>query len=151
LRVTGISADGEVTLCENAQLTSCCVRVCLAGTIVTFSITASNTGAVRLKNLTVGLPPWAHLRNCTPALPGTIPVYGSMVCFADYTFDQDFYEAGPLSFSAWAKPNELPAAVQSQPTVVTPTYTPSLVYHQGSCTLPAAARKHLPAHSECLQ
>jgi hypothetical protein len=98
-----------------------------------------------MKNVTVDVPSWAQLKNCTPALHGTIPVHGSMVCFAEYTFDQDFYEAGPMSFRAWAKPNELPAPVQSQPATVTPTYTPQLAYHQGNCTLPSAARTYCSA------
>lgn len=129
---------------SNGQSTYCYVlRVYafLAGSQVLYTITAGNTGAVRLKNVTVQVPQWATLLNCTPALHGTIPTYNSMVCYASYVFSQDFYEAGPLSFVASAKPNELPAAVQSQAAMVTPTYTPQLTYQQGNCTLPPAARK----------
>lgn len=112
-----------------------------AGSQVLYTIIAGNTGAVRLKNVTVQVPQWATLLNCTPPLHGTIPTYSSMVCYASYVFSQDFYEAGLLSFVATAKPNELAAAVQSQAADVTPTYTPELTYQQGNCTLPPAARK----------
>lgn len=112
-----------------------------AGSEVVYTITAGNTGSVRLKNVSVQVPPWAQLLNCTPPVQGTIPTYGSMVCYAGYTFSQDFYEAGVLSFTASAKPNELPAFVQSQAATVTPTYTPQLTFHPGNCTLPPAARE----------
>lgn len=107
---------------------------------MSYTITAGNTGAVRLKNLTLQVPSWANVTDCTPSLPGPwiIAPYKTLVCHAQYTFSQDFYEAGPLSFVSSAKPAELAAAVQSAPAVIAPTYTASLTAHKGSCTFPTA-------------
>lgn len=106
--------------------------------MVNYTITAGNTGARRLSNVTLDIPTWATLRNCTPALAGPIPVHSSMVCYAEYTFDQDTYEAGALDFVASAKPTEMPQVVTSAPATVTPSYNPALTFYQGACTLPTA-------------
>jgi hypothetical protein len=121
-----------------------CVRA--AGDDVTYILTASNTGAVRLKNLVMTIPAWASLVNCTPSTaawpgPWALEVHKNLVCYAHYTFTQDFYEVGLLSFVATGKPNELPAAVESAAADVTPTYSASLTYHEGPCVLPDAARE----------
>lgn len=109
-----------------------------AGATVTYTITAGNTGARRLSNLTLDIPPWAALQNCTPTLAGPIAVHSSMVCYAEYTFDQDMYEAGALDFVATAKPVEMQQAVTSAPATVTPSYNPALALYQGACSLPTA-------------
>lgn len=116
------------------------------GDDVTYTLTASNTGAVRLKNLVMTIPTWATLVNCTPSTPTwpgpwTLEVHKALVCYAHYTFTQDFYEAGKLSFVATGKPTELPAAVESAAADVTPTYSASMTYHEGPCVLPLSARE----------
>lgn len=96
---------------------------------------------MRLKNTVLTVPPWATITTCTPALPATIETYSALQCTATYTFDQDFLEAGPLSFVAAAKPAELPVAVESAAAVVVPSYTASLDYVLGACTLPLSSRE----------
>jgi hypothetical protein len=64
-----------------------------------------------------------------------------MVCYAEYKFDQDTYEAGPLAFVASAKPTEMPQAVTSSPATVNPVYTTQWAFYQGACVEPTAARK----------
>jgi hypothetical protein len=111
-----------------------------AGHKTDYTITATNTGAVRLKNITLNIHDWATLDSCNPALPGPILVHGSMECQVHYIFTQDFYEAGALAFVASAKANELNTAVESAPASVDPsaTYLAKLLYKQGTCVLPAA-------------
>lgn len=107
---------------------------------MTYTIRAGNTGARRLNLVDVTIPVWATMLNCTPALNGTLPVHSSMECYANYTFDQDTYEAGPLDFVASAKPAEM-QAVFSSPATVNPTYTTQWAFYQGACVMPTAARK----------
>lgn len=111
-----------------------------AGDSVTFTVTATNTGAVRLKNMVLQLPGWAVLANCTSSLPAVVDPHKSLTCHASYTFSQDVYEAGPLSFVAAVKPDELNTSVVSSAAVVQPVYTASLDYHQGPCSLPLSSR-----------
>jgi hypothetical protein len=95
-----------------------------------------------MKNLTLAIPSWATMLNCTPSTPALGPwiiaPYKQLVCFAEYSFSQDFYEAGLLSFTAEAKPNEL-ALVTSAPATVQPTYSATMAFHEGACTLPVVA------------
>jgi hypothetical protein len=114
---------------------------------VTYTITAGNTGARRLSNVVLTIPTWATLQNCTPAVTaetvaGPIQVHSSMVCYAEYKFDQDTYEAGALAFVASAKPTEMPQAVTSSPATVNPVYMTQWAFYQGACDMPPAARKY---------
>jgi hypothetical protein len=123
------------------QLRNCSLPLPLTtGTEVTFTITASNTGPVRLRNLTMDIPAPATLQNCTPALAGPIPVHGSMVCYATYTFTQEWYEEGQLQLQASAQPHELSTPVTSGQATVTTTYLQQLQYHPGACTLPESRK-----------
>lgn len=120
------------------------------GTEVSFTITASNTGPVRLKNITLDIPTWATLSNCTPALAGPIEVHGSMVCYATYTFTQARYEQGQLDFNVSAVATQLHTVVKSGVATVSTTYTQQLQYYPGDCTLPES-RKSMPIRQLTIQ
>jgi hypothetical protein len=112
---------------------------------VTYTITAGNTGARRLSAVVLTIPTWAALRNCTPAVTagtvaGPVQVHSSMVCYAQYTFDQDTFEAGALEFVASAQPFELQQAVTSLASTVTPQYRTGWVFYQGACAMPSARK-----------
>lgn len=114
-----------------------------AADTVSYTITATNTGAVRIRDLALAVPAWLSLDSCTPALPGPwiVEPFKQVVCQASYSFSQDFYEAGPLSMVASATTTSLPDVVHSAPAVVTPTYTSGVDVQIGTCSLPSSARK----------
>lgn len=151
--VAAVCPASQPDLCVEVCMLSCCCPWCCTGAPVSYIITARNTGAVRLKNLSLLLPPWASVANCTPSgtVPGpwTIWPHRALVCRAEYNVTHDFYEAGPLSFVASAKPNELNTSVASAPAVITPTYTAGLSSQEGACSLPSAARKYRIFEQAC--
>lgn len=117
-----------------------------AGDTVEYSITASNTGAVRLRQVAVVAPGWANVTGCVPSLPGpwVLGPHERVVCRASYTFSQDVYEAGTLSFVAGATAAELNSTiVSSEPATISPSYAAGLDVQVEACTLPSAAREWL--------
>lgn len=92
-----------------------------------------------------------NAQTATTTGPWTVDPHKALVCLAEYVFDQDTYEAGPLDFVASATSTELPLGVSSAPARITPTYTPALTLYKGACTFPASARKFRPrtAAGEC--
>lgn len=110
----------------------------------TYTITVTNIGAVRLKNIALTVPIDAVVTACTPAGPGpwTVEPYKTLVCTAEYLFDQILYEAGSFDFQATAISTELPSpGVTSAAARITPTYSPGLQVNKGTCVLPTIARK----------
>lgn len=136
----GFSARAFLVACQLPVGLLLC-WACHAGGMVTYTIRAGNTGARRLSAVVLTIPPWAALQNCTPDVAGPIPVHGSMVCYASYTFNQDTFEAGSLDFVASAKPAELQQAVESSPATVTPSYTTQWTFYQGACVMPSTPGK----------
>lgn len=110
------------------------------GNTATYTITARNTGAVRLHNVALTLPTWAVTDSCTLNGAATIATHSFVECTAHYTFDQDTYENGPLDFVASAAVSELPSGVTSAPATITPSYSAVLMYNPGTCTMPTARK-----------
>jgi hypothetical protein len=116
-----------------------------SGSQVDYTATLLNIGSVRLHTTTLTWPNWVTPTTCTPALAGgatawTIDPFRTVVCHAQYTFDQDNYEAGDKALTATAAATELGAAVTSDPAVVAPTYSHNLVVAmtESACTIPEA-------------
>lgn len=118
-----------------------------AGQKATYTITVTNIGAVRLKSLALAVPTDTVVTACTPAThawpgPWTVEPYKTLVCTAEYLFNQTKYEAGAFDFQATATSTELPSpGVTSAAARITPTYSPGLQVTKGTCVLPTTARK----------
>jgi hypothetical protein len=113
---------------------------------VSYIITASNTGPVRLNSMELTIPTWATLVNCTPSLPGpwVMAPYKALSCHASYTFSQDVYEVAALSFVANVQAKvhgNVAVSGTSAPATVPFAFDPQMQPYKGACTLPQTARK----------
>jgi hypothetical protein len=114
--------------------------MCLpAGTTAQYTVTLTNTGAVRLLNTALTMPSWISTFNCTPELTAgfTLATYGTVTCQADYTVPQDVYEEGPLNFVATATSTTLQSAVTSSPATVQMQYHHDLDVTISNCVIPS--------------
>jgi hypothetical protein len=125
----------------------------LAGTPVQYTITLTNTGAVRLLNPTLTLPIWISTFTCNqdPTASGFyLATFGTVTCTADYTVPQEVYEAASsLGLTASVESATLEGA--SSPVVSSPA-TVQMQYHHdldvtiSGCVIPTT-REHAAAKS----
>lgn len=144
-----LSATMPVLLNDTAgmQLTTTVnpASVAASGSVIDYTVTLLNVGSVRLRSTTMTWPDWVTPSTCTPALAAgadawTVDPFRTIVCRAQYTFDQDNYEAGDKSLTANAAAAELNAVVTSDAAVVVPTYSHNLVVAmaESTCIIPEA-------------
>lgn len=116
-----------------------------AGEMVTYTVTLTNIGAVRLHSTNITWPDWVTPTTCSPVHSGspsttswTVDPYRTVVCQGTYTFDQDAYEAGQLSMAAAASASELANPVSTSSAMVNPTYSHRLDYViESTCNIPS--------------
>jgi hypothetical protein len=148
-----LSATTPVLLNDTAglQLTTTVAPTSISqsGSLVDYTTTLLNVGSVRLHSTSITWPAWVTPTTCSPALANgatdwTVDPFRTVVCHAQYTFDQDNYEEGDKALTATAAATELAAAVTSDPAVVTPTYSHNLVVSmsEAACFLPQAREWH---------
>jgi hypothetical protein len=129
-----------------------CIAVLSAGTTVTYTVTLTNTGAVRLTTVALVWPAWidANAVTCTPSMtaPFTLQTFSSATCQVDYVVPQDVYEEGPLDLVATATSATLNAAVASSPATVQMQYHHDLDVTISGCVIPNA-RKYTLSRLPC--
>lgn len=118
-----------------------------SGSSVDYTATLLNVGSVRLHSTNITWPDWVNPGTCTPPLAAgatawTVDPFRTVVCHAQYTFDQDNYEEGQKALTATAAAAELAAAVTSDQALVNPTYSHNLVVDMtvSACTIPQARK-----------
>lgn len=145
-------ASGSVKLLVNPMMAISMTRVISndsdaglirqAGTEVQLLVTASNTGNVHLKNVTLTVPGLTHQLNCSSSLE-VLHAKQQAVCYGSFLFDQDALEAGSKSFTASGNAANLAAGVDSNVVLLLVAAAPQLYLDvQGTnCTKPARLRK----------
>jgi hypothetical protein len=111
--------------------------------VVTFEVTLTNTGSVRLTNVALTIPAWTTKVNCSAVgSTWTIQPHSKVTCYVQHSFTQDSLEAGDKSFTASATATELVAAgtasVTSAAVAVATVRQHNLVVTPGACTMPSS-------------
>lgn len=103
-----------------------------------FTIDVVNIGAVRLHQVSLTVPQWTELINCSDAAAKwTIQPFEKVTCLAKHEFTQDTFEQGDKSFVASATADELEAAVASSTAVTVATLrTVGWTFTSIACVLP---------------
>lgn len=142
LAAASVSNQSEQHCLPNCHV-DCCIVSLRADTAVQYTITLTNTGAVRLNSIVLSLPTWISTFTCTPDLASHIlQTYGSVTCTADYTVPRDVYEApaGQLDFVASATTTKVASAVASSPAIVQMQCHHDLDVTISNCVLPSARK-----------
>jgi hypothetical protein len=113
---------------------------------VQYTVTLTNTGAVRLANPTPTLPTWITTLACDPdptAANYYLATFGTVTCTASYTVPQAVYETGPLALTASVASTTLGAnsPVVSSPATVQMQYHHDLDVTISGCVIPTT-REH---------
>lgn len=116
-----------------------------------YTVTLTNTGAVRLRDPTLALPAWISSSSCNPELAAgfNLAAFGSVTCQASYVVPQDVYETGPLELTASVTSATLAATtVTSSPATVQMQYHHDLDVTISNCIIPSA-RECAAARGAC--
>lgn len=106
-----------------------------------FTIDVVNTGAVRLHNVSLTVPQWTELINCSNAAAHwTIQPHEKVTCFAKHEFTQDSFEAGDKSFVASARADQLQTEASATAVTVTTSQTVGWTFTTTACLLPNASK-----------
>ncbi len=95
------------------------------GQVVTYTLTATNTGTTTLTNVTVTDSPALTGFSCTPALPvASLAPGGTVVCTGTHSITQADLDAGSFTDTGSATSTE--ATAPNAPDTITATQTPTL-------------------------